>query len=168
VRLLALFTLATLIALILQTTIPRLLPFEILVPELTLVLVVDLGLSHRGMLAALMAFAIGYATDAFSGSQLGLNAMLFTAVYVVAYGLSRAVYAPGRALGMMAVFGGVILCALGNYLVSSGWKRPDNLAFVTPAVLIQAAVTALCAPAIFATMRAATRFAGMRPASARQ
>ena len=64
-RLFGVFAIATLVALALQTTIPRLLPFDILVPDLTLVLAVDLGLRYHGMAAALTAFAIGYATDAF-------------------------------------------------------------------------------------------------------
>ncbi|MGH7840887.1 MAG: rod shape-determining protein MreD [Candidatus Binataceae bacterium] len=164
----ALFAIATVAALALQTTLPRLLPFEILVPELTLVLVVDLGLRHRGMLAALAAFAIGYATDAVSGSQLGLNALIFTLVFILTYWLSRAVFSPGRVLGVMAVFGGVLLCALGSNLVSSGWTRPENLALLTPAILIQAALTALCAPAIFATMKSATRLVGLRSGSSRE
>lgn len=163
-----LFTIATLIALILQTTIPRLLPFEILVPELTLILVVDLGLRYHGIPAALAAFAIGYATDAFSGNQLGLNAVLFTAVFILTYGLSRAVFSPGRVLGVMAVFGGVLFCALGTYLAGAGWTGSENAALVTPAILIQAALTALCAPAIFAMMDGAAWMTGLRRSSSRE
>jgi len=169
VRLLGLFTIATLIALILQTTIPRLLPFEILVPELTLVLVVDLGLRYHGVAAALAAFAIGYATDAFSGNQLGLNALLFTAIFILTYGLSRAVFSPGRVLGVSAVFGGVMFCALGNYLAGSGWtSRPEPPALLAPSILIQAALTALCAPPIFAMMSGAARLIGLRRSSSRE
>ena len=87
----AVFSLATIIALALQTTVTRLLPFAILMPNLALVLVVNLGLRYYSAAAAVMAFGIGYATDSFSGGRLGLNAALFIVVFIATYGLSRAV-----------------------------------------------------------------------------
>jgi rod shape-determining protein MreD len=167
VRLFGVFAIATLVALALQTTIPRLLPFEILVPDLTLVLVVELGLRYHGIAPALTAFAIGYATDAFSGSQLGLNALSFTLVFILTYWLSRALFSAGRGVGMIAVFGGVILCGFGGYVASAGGARPQNMGLLLPALLIQAALTALCAPAIFATIKWTTRMVGLRQRSVR-
>ena len=67
-RLIGIFSIAAFLALALQTTVPRLLPIAALFPDLVLILAVDLGLRHYGMVAAVMAFVIGYATDAFSGS----------------------------------------------------------------------------------------------------
>jgi rod shape-determining protein MreD len=169
VRLFGVFAIATLVALALQTTIPRLLPFEVLVPELTLVLVVDLALRYSStMAAALTAFAIGYATDAFSGSQLGLNALGFTLVFILTHWFSRAVFSAGRGIGVLAVFGGVILSGFANHLASSGEARPESIGLLLPALLIQAALTAVCAPAIFATMKWTTRMAGLRQRGVRE
>ena len=84
-RLVALFAVLTLIALAIQTTASRWLPLSALVPDLVLVLAVDLGLRHRRALAPIMAFAMGYAMDAFSGSQLGVNTFAVTLTYLVAY-----------------------------------------------------------------------------------
>jgi cell shape-determining protein MreD len=166
VRLIGIFSVATLIALALQTTIPRLLPIGMLMPDLALVLAVDLGLRHHGAAAALMAFGIGYATDAFAGSQLGLNALLFVMVFILTYWLARGFFSAGPGLGVAAVFGGVMLCDYGNYLAGSGWTA-DTSGLLLPTTLLQASVTALCAPAVFALMRMLTRWAGLRERSGR-
>ena len=168
-RLFGVFALATLVALALQTTIPRLLPFEVMVPELTLVLVVELALRYsRTMVAALTAFAIGYATDAFSGSQLGLNALSFTIVFILTHWFARGVFSPGSGIGVIAVFGGVLLCGLANEVAAAGGAGLQSFSAILPAMLIQAALTALCAPAIFAAMKWMTRAVGLRARGARE
>jgi rod shape-determining protein MreD len=166
VRLLILFSIATLIALALQTSIIHLLPVGMFVPDLVLILVVDLGLRHHGVLAALMAFAIGYATDAFSGSQLGLNALMLTLVFLLAYWLSRSLISTNTAVGVIAVFIGVILADLGTYLITSS-RATLSMGTLAGPVLAQAAITALLSPWIFAAMRLATRTVGLRPRGSR-
>jgi rod shape-determining protein MreD len=166
VRLLLLFSIATLIALALQSSILHLLPIGMFVPDIVLILAVDLGLRHHGALAALMAFAIGYATDAFSGSQLGLNAFMLTLVFLLSYWLSRSLISTGTSIGVMAVFIGVVLADCGSYLISSGWTAPPNFGAVIPPILMQAAITALLSPWIFALMSRAARMIGI--ASARR
>ena len=71
-----LFAIATYIALLIQTAAPLWFPFHALIPNLIIILTVDLGLRHHGAIPALLAFAIGYATDAMSGTTLGMNAFL--------------------------------------------------------------------------------------------
>ncbi len=165
-RLLLLFSAATFVALAIQTTLPRVVPLGILVPDLVLILAVDLGLRHPGALAAVMAFAMGYAADAFSGVELGLNALLLTTVFLLAYWLSRALISTSTAIGVIAVFVGVIFSDVGNYLVSSGFATPDRLRALMPTVLIQAAVTALLTPSVFRFMGWAARLVGLRARSA--
>jgi rod shape-determining protein MreD len=162
VRLIAVFSLATIIALALQTTVARLLPLAILMPNLALVLAVNLGLRYYSAAAAVMAFGIGYATDSFSGGRLGLNAALFIVVFVATYGLSRAVLSSTTVVGVIAVFIAVIFVDFGSALVATSWTRSEGLDLATRAVLIQAAITALCAPPVFALMAGATRFLGLR------
>jgi rod shape-determining protein MreD len=160
--LLLLFSLATFIALVLQTTLPRLLPFGILMPDLVLILAVDLGMRHPGALSALMAFVMGYAVDAFSGVEVGLNALLLTMVFVFAYWLSRVVISTSTAIGVVAVFVGVIFSDIANYVISSGFAPADRLHALIPAVLMQAAVTALLTPSVFRITGWAARTVGLR------
>jgi rod shape-determining protein MreD len=166
VRLLLLFSLATFVALVLQTTLPRLLPLGILAPDLVLILAVDLGMRHPRALTALMAFAMGYAVDAFSGVELGLNALLLTMAFMWAYWLSRALISTSTAVGALAVFVGVIFSDIGNYLISSGFTSADRLRALIPAVLIQAAITALLTPSVFRIIGWAARGVGLRMPSA--
>jgi rod shape-determining protein MreD len=161
VRLLLLFSLATFVALVLQTILPRLLPVELLVPDFMLILAVDLGMRHPRVLTALMTFAMGYAVDTFSGVELGLNALLLTVVFVFAYWLSRMLISTSTAIGVMAVFVGVIFSDVGNYLINSGFAPADRLHALMPAVLIQAAVTALLTPSVFRIMGWAARTVGL-------
>jgi rod shape-determining protein MreD len=160
--LLLLFSLAGFIALILQTTLPRLVPLGILVPDLMLILAVDLGLRHPSALTAVMAFAMGYAVDAFSGFELGLNALLMTIVFVFAYWLSRVLVSTSTAIAIIAVFTGVIFSDLGNYLITSKFTPPDRLHALIPAVLIQAAVTALLTPPVLRMTAWAAKKVGLR------
>jgi rod shape-determining protein MreD len=155
VRLIGIFSIAAFLALALQTTVPRLLPIAALFPDLVLILAVDLGLRHYGMVAAVMAFVIGYATDAFSGSQLGMNALMLTLVFLLAYWLSRVLISHSAAIGAVAVFGGV-------YLLSSGFSAPVNLGGVIAPTLLQAAVTALFTPWVFGMTGWATSVVGLR------
>jgi rod shape-determining protein MreD len=164
--LILLFALATFIALVVQTTLPRLLPLEILVPDLVLILAVDLGMRHPGALTALMAFAMGYAVDAFSGATLGLNALLMTIIFTFAYWLSRTVISTSTAIGVVAVFAGVIFSDVASYLISSGFTPGDLLRALMPAVLIQASVTALLTPSVFRMTGWAARTVGLRLQSA--
>jgi rod shape-determining protein MreD len=161
-----LFSIATFVALVLQTTMPRLLPFGTLVPDLVLILTVNLGLRHPRVLTALMAFGMGYAVDAFSGVELGLNALLLTTVFLFAYWLSRMLISTSTAIGVMAVFAGVVFSDLGNYLISSGFAPADRLHALMPAVLIQAGVTALLTPSIFRITGWVAETVGLRMYSA--
>ena len=165
-RLLLLFSLATFIALVLQTTLARLLPLGILVPDFVLILAVDLGMRHPRMLTAILAFAMGYAVDAFSGVELGPNALLLTAVFALAYWLSRVLISTSTTIGVVAVFIGVIVSDVGSYLIIFGFAPEGRLHAVMPAVLIQAALTALLTPSVFRITGWATRTVGLRTKTA--
>jgi len=166
--LIGVFSIAAILALALQTTVPRLLPIAALFPDLVLILAVDLGFRHYGMVAAVMAFVIGYATDAFSGSQLGMNALMLTLVFVLAYWLSRVLISHSPAIGAVAVFGGVILQNIGVYLLSSGFNGPVNLSGVIAPTLLQAAVSALITPWVFDMTGWATSLLGLRQRGQRE
>ena len=120
--LVALFSVATLIALAVQTSIPHWLPAGMFVPDLVMILAVDLGMKHHGALAALMAFGMGYAIDAFSGTHPGFNAFVLTLVFLIAYALSRYLISTSVAIGIIVVFLGVIMQGVFDYVLSYGWQ----------------------------------------------
>ena len=108
-RLIVLFAVATVVALALQTSSRSGCRSSALVPDLVLILAVDLGLRQHSALAPVLAFAMGYATDAFSGSQLGLNAFTMTLIFLLSYELSSHAWVGGHELiGPLTVFVGGI------------------------------------------------------------
>jgi rod shape-determining protein MreD len=168
VGLVALFSAATLIALAIQTTIAHWLPTGMFVPDLVMILTVDLGMKHHGAVPALMAFGIGYATDAFAGTHPGFNAFVLTLVFLLAYGLSRYLISTSVAIGIVVVFIGVLIQGVFDYVVSLGWEtglRPGTL--VMP-VLVQAVITAFLTPWVMAILNWAKRSLGLRQVSVRE
>jgi rod shape-determining protein MreD len=162
VRLVALYAIATLIALALETTIPLWLPIGVLTPNLILILAVDLGMKHHGALGAIMAFAMGYAIDSFSGTHLGLNALMLTFTYVIAYGLSRYLISTSSAIGVIVVLVGATITGLANSLTNAGLDSSSAGLALLPRLAASAAVSALLAPWIFSLMSMAKRAVGLR------
>jgi len=160
--LLLLFSFAGFVALAAQTTFPRILPNGMLVPNLMAILAVDLGLRHPSVLAAAIAFAMGYAIDAFSGVQLGLNALMMTLVFLLAYWLSRVLISTSTIIAVLAVFAGVIFSDLATSFASNAFAPPGRLRALMPAILMQAGVTAFLTPWVFRIMGWATRLLGLR------
>jgi rod shape-determining protein MreD len=161
VRLVALFAVLTLLALAIQTTASRWLPLSALVPDLVLVLAVDLGLRHRRALAPIIAFAMGYAMDAFSGSQLGVNTFAVTLTYLLAYEVGVHISVGGAETGAVLVFIAVLIQSLGGFLISTQFRAPDQLGTLLPAALLQATLTAVIAPPIFRLTASLRRILGL-------
>lgn len=160
-RLVALFAVLTLIALAIQTTASRWLPLSALVPDLVLVLAVDLGLRHRRALAPIIAFAMGYAMDAFSGSQLGVNTFAVTLTYLLAYEVGVHTSASGAEAGAVLVFIAVLIQSLGGFLISTQFREPHQLGTLLPVALLQATLTAVIAPPIFRLTAGLRRILGL-------
>ncbi len=161
-RLIALFSIATIIALALETTIPRWLPLGPLMPDLVLVLAVDLGLRHQQATSALLAFGMGYAADSFSGAHLGLDAFVLTLAFLIAYGLSRYLISASAAIGVLVVLIGELLTGLAQYAASAGWDSAGGFGAMAPAIAWRALTSAAIAPWIFALMTSAARMSGLR------
>ena len=160
-RLVALFAVLTLIALAIQTTASRWLPLSALVPDLVLVLAVDLGLRHRRALAPIIAFAMGYAMDAFSGSQIGVNAFAVTLIYLIAYEVGVHSSATGAEAGVVLAFVAVLIQNLGGFLIGTQFRAPDQIGALLPAALLQATVTAVCAPPVLGLTAGLRRMLGL-------
>jgi rod shape-determining protein MreD len=169
VRLLALFTVATFVALAIQTILPLWFPIRGFVPHLVLILSVDLGLRHPSAAGALMAFAMGYATDALSGSQIGLNAFTVTLVFLVSYQISGRLLATSDLVGAITVFAGTLINALGAFVLASNpmtWSQIEGAA--GQRMLLQALITASLAPVVFALLRRGKAALGLPLRTARE
>ena len=160
---LILFAIATYIALLIQTAVPLWFPFPALIPNLIIILTVDLGLRHHGAIPALLAFAIGYATDAMSGSTLGMNAFLMTAVFLFTYEISSRLLVTNALVGATVVFFAVILAGLGAILITTGRGSSAAIENAMPILALQALISAIVAPMIFSLMSGSRRMVGLRP-----
>ena len=95
---------ASVLAMLVQTTVFPWLPRLPVVPDLIVVLVVYLGLRHQGVGGALGAFLLGYFLDTFSGTTLGVNAFALTAVYAGVVLIARNLWIEGGVPAMIVVF----------------------------------------------------------------
>jgi rod shape-determining protein MreD len=165
-RLAVLFGLMAVAALFIETTAPRMIASPALVPNLIVILAVDLGLRHRSAGAAALAFAMGYATDAFSGTHLGVNAFLITLVFLLTYEIARRLLVINALVGAVAVFFGVIVTGLGVVVLGAG---SDALAWtLAPGLLLQALLSAIVSPIVFAILDLLKRGIGLRAGVARE
>jgi rod shape-determining protein MreD len=155
------FGIATYLALLIQTAVPLWFPFRALIPNLIIILTVDLGLRHHGALAAIIAFAIGYATDSMSGTTLGMNAFLTTAIFLLTYELSSRLLVTNALLGAIAVFFAVLLAGLGAIVILSGRGAPAVIDTAMPTLALQALISAIVAPMVFALMAGSKRIVGL-------
>ena len=158
---LILFAIATYLALLIQTAAPLWFPFRALIPNLIIILTVDLGLRHHGALPALLAFAIGYATDAMSGTTLGMNAFLTTAVFLLTYEISSRLLVTNAFLGATAVFFAVMLAGFGAIVITSGRSAMLAMNQAMPSLALQALISAIVAPIVFAMMAGSKRMVGL-------
>jgi rod shape-determining protein MreD len=161
---LILFAIATYIALLVQTAVPLWLPFHALIPNLIIILTVDLGLRHHGAIPALLAFAIGYATDAMSGTTIGMNAFLMTGVFLLTYEISSRLLVTNALVGATVVFFAVILAGLGAIVITSGRAAGVVINDAIPTLALQALISAIVAPIVFSLMSGSMRMVGLRPA----
>lgn len=167
-RLVLVFGFLAFVALAIETAVPYWFSLRVLVPNLVVILAVDLGLRHHGAIPVAMAFAMGYATDAFAGTTLGLNAMLITIVYLLAYAVSSRLMVTTAFIGGVMVFIGVLLATLGGIALSSGMAALSQASSLYPQFAAQAAVSAIVAPVIFALLRGLKRLAGLRAGPVRE
>jgi len=124
--------------------------FGALVPDLIVILAVELGLKHASAGAAILVFAMGLATDALSGSRVGLNAFMVTLVFLLCYELSRHLWVASYSLSSVIVFFAVIIKDVGILAVTGDF---DGLANADPTLIrivaTHAVLTALLALFIF-------------------
>ena len=157
------FAIAGYLALLIQTAAPLWFPFHALIPNLIIILTVDLGLRHHGALPALIAFAIGYATDAMSGTTIGMNAFLMTGVFLLTYEISSRLLVTNALVGATVVFFAVMFAGFGAIVITSGRSAGAVINDAMPTLALQAFISAMVAPIIFSLMSGTLRTVGWRP-----
>lgn len=156
-RLVLVFAAFALLGLAFESAVPQLISFRSVIPNLIIVLAVDLGLRHHGVMPAMLAFAMGYATDALSGSTPGLNAFMVTLVYLVSFEVSTRLLVTNAAVGATVVFFGVLATAIGSIVITAGVPALFGAGWTMLALLLQAAISALAAPLVFALLAGSKR-----------
>ena len=153
-RLFLLFFLVAIFVLLLQTTLLHLLPISPVVPDLTLVLCVYLGLYHPTVGAALGAFLLGYSIDIVSSRIIGLNAFAMSLVFLTVYLSSRAIWLQNPLVSSFVVLlaslvkGAALVLVSGLFVsiegfwIGAGWY-----------IIREALLAALLAPVVFALLR---------------
>jgi cell shape-determining protein MreD len=100
---------------------------------------------------------MGYATDALSGSTPGLNAFMVTLVYLVSYEVSTRLLVTNSMVGATVVFFGVLVAGLCSIAISAGIPALFGAGWTMLALPLQAAISALVAPLIFALLAGSKR-----------
>lgn len=154
--------LAGLAAILLQTTLFHLVPWGPWVPDLVLVLCVYLGLREHSVAGACAAFLLGYALDSFSGSVLGLNALIMTLVFLLVYLSSRRLWVENILTGVLLVLLAGLLKAvlMVGFLALAAGGAPGLLPGLFFSPVVEAVLGALLTPAVFGLLDALRRAGG--------
>jgi rod shape-determining protein MreD len=166
-RLILLFAIFVVLGLAFESAGARIVSVRALIPNLIIILAVDLGLRHHGVLPAILAFAMGYATDAIAGSHPGLNAFMMTAVFLVSYEISTRLMVTSAGVGATVVFFAVIATALGTVAIANGFNSLSGTGPMLPGLTLQAFITAIIAPIIFSMLALSKRLTGLPDGSGR-
>jgi rod shape-determining protein MreD len=167
-RLILLFAVFAVLGLAIETAVPHLVSFRALVPNLIIILAVDLGLRHHGVLPAVIAFTMGYATDALAGSHPGLNAFMMTMVFLVSYEISTRLMVANAFVGATLVFLGVIATSLGTIAMANGFNALSDTGPIMPELTLDALISAIVAPIVFAMLATSKRLTGLKARAARE
>ena len=167
-RLILLFAVFAVLGLAIETAVPHLVSFRALVPNLIIILAVDLGLRHHGILPAFLAFTMGYATDALAGSHPGLNAFMMTMVFLVSYEISTRLMVANAFVGATLVFFGVIATSLGTIAMANGFNALSETGPIMPELTLDALISAIIAPIVFAMLATSKRLTGLNARAARE
>lgn len=161
-RLIGVYVLAAVVALLLQTTVLHQLTGGRVIPDLVLVLCVYLGLHQHDVGGATGAFLLGYLLDSFSGSVVGLNAFAMTSVYLVVYLMSRRLWMDNVLSAVAMVFLATFLKGIAVTVALAAYLSIHRVSLhAAQTLLAEALLAAALTPAVFATLRRARRLLGV-------
>jgi len=149
-----LFFVAGVLLIILQTTFLHLLPIGPIVPDLTLVMCVYLGINHPTVGSALGSFLLGYSVDVVSSRMLGANAFAMSLVFFSVYLSSRSIWLQHPAVSFLIVLLAAMVKGLALVLVWVLFLSIEG--FWTGAmryIFTEALLAAALAPLVFSLLR---------------
>jgi rod shape-determining protein MreD len=136
--------------LVIQTTVAQLLPWEYFVPNLSLVVVVHLGLKQPLGQGAVLAFAIGYLIDTFAGASIGLHTFSAVATFLVSRLVFHRLFLQGKLFEALLAFSMACFDGILALIIRSVFDQSvDGLLMDVKIVVSRAVATALCAPLVF-------------------
>jgi len=137
-----------------QATVLHLLPWDPIVPDLTMILCVYWALYRPTVGAVWGTFVLGCAIDILSSPLLGVNAFALSLVFLLALLSSRYVWARGYLMSATVVFVATWVRVGAMALVSPLFQGLEaSWAVVVNSVVWEAFFSALIAPAFFAVLR---------------
>jgi rod shape-determining protein MreD len=160
-RLFLLFFVSGIFVILLQTTLLHLLPIGPVIPDLTLVLCVYLGLYHPTVGAALGSFLIGYSVDVVSSPSriVGLNAFAMSLVFLLVYFSSRSIWLQNPLVSSFIVLLAALVKSAALVLVSAIFISVEGFWIgATWYIIEEALVVAVLAPFVFALLRKGETF----------
>lgn len=160
-RLFLLFFLAGIFVILLQTTLLHLLPIGPVIPDLTLVLCVYLGLYHPTVGAAVGSFLIGYSVDVVSSPSriVGLNAFAMSLVFLLVYFSSRSIWLQNPLVSSLIVLLAALVKSAALVLVSAIFVSVEGFwVGATWYIIEEALVAAVLAPFVFGLLRRGENF----------
>jgi rod shape-determining protein MreD len=155
-RLFLLFFLVGIFLILMQTTLLHLLPLGPVIPDLTLVLCVYLGLYHPTVGAALGSFLIGYSVDIVSSPSriVGLNAFALSLVFLLVYVGSRTIWLQNPLVSSLVVLFAALVKGAALVLISAIFVSLEGF-WIDAAwyIIREALLAAVLAPIVFALLR---------------
>ena len=160
--LLGLVAVAALVAVLLQTTVFHVGPFERMIPDLVLILCVYLGLHQHTTAGTTGAFLLGYVTDTFSGTAVGLHAFAMSLVFLFVYVSSRRLWMNNWIANVVVVFSASMLKTLTVAIILTFVLAKDySLGRVFSNLWLEATLAALFTPAVFLILDRGRRLASL-------
>ena len=139
-----------LVAVLLQTTLFRLIPLAGVVPDLIVVLTVYLAIHLPRVAGATGAFLLGYAFDTFSGRYMGLNAFSMSLIFLMVHSTSRWLLTNNPFSTSVVVFASSWIRAASLALLLALFRPKETRGLILlRVVLLESLLAAVVAPWIF-------------------
>lgn len=137
--------------LVLQSTFALIVPFDLLVPNLALPVVLYMGLrDYPAWKGALLSFVLGYMMDVFAGSPMGLHTLVAVAIFLVSRVAALRLFLQGWVFEVVLTF--VLSLIAGAMILTIRAifdKDLSGLLIDLKIVTSRAVATALVAPLVF-------------------
>ena len=147
----ALIIFLSFLLLVVQSTFAHLVPLDRVVPSLTLPVILYMGLhDFSAAKGALISFAIGYLTDVFAGSPMGLHTLVTVAIFLISRLAALRLFLQGWIFEIALTFLLALVSSLMILAVRALFDKDfGSLLIHLEIVFLRAVATAIAAPIIF-------------------